>query len=452
MTMLQTFYQEASSRMTGLSFLLVVLPMFLFLYYIAPIRVRPVVMLAVSGFYLYIAAGGGNSLQVMAGSLLIDYAVLRIMVRMDKYPLRRKLCLWFVVGKNLLYLIVVGAMIQISAVPQMVGLQVYVLSSIDCALSLYRRESAVELHFVRFSAYCAFFPRMYVGPLLPYDDFASQLEGVRLDVTAVLRGLGRYIQGAAKTVILGGSLFRLYQSIEKISQVTVLSAWCLVFTLAFALYYMLSGYSDMARGIGEMFGIKLPQNFYYPYQSRNVQDFFERFNMTVTAFLRRTVYSALGEDRHGPFADSLNIMAVGMLLGLWFGLRVNYVVWGAYLALFVIFERYAFRRLLEKVPILFGRILTLGAVLSSFTIFSGDSLMGSVRLIGSMFRFSSVVNDQILYLLSSNWLLLLTSCVLATNGVSLLAARFRESVPRFSTFMSALLNLALLLLYVALSV
>lgn len=451
MTLLQTVYESLRLQLTGLSFMFMVLPVFLFLFYVVPGRARPAVLLVLSLGY-YLLAEPGN-LPVMLGAVAGNYAVLRLMERFDHDETARRICVGVAAVGNILVIIYCGTVAQVRMLPQVLGLQVYTLSALSAVIEAYRRETGYERSIIRFGLYCCFFPKLYAGPLVTCGDFTAQIGKGKLEVLPVLEGLGQFVEGAFKTAVIGSSLFALYRELQKLAaaEVTALSSWCTVFCVAFALYFMLDGFSDMAQGLGAAFGFRLPRNFYYPYQSRNVQDFFERFNITVHAFLRRTVYTALAGARNGPLADALNILVVGMLAGLWFGLRINYIAWGAFLALFVILERYVYPGLLKSIPTLFCRLGTLCVVLASFTIFLGDSLRGSVGLVRSMFDFGNLYNDQILYLISSNWLLLLISCFFATNATSLVVTKFRRNAPRLATAVLGAADFCILVLLLALT-
>lgn len=448
MSQLASIYGALPIALTQLSFLFVILPVFILAYYITPQRFRPWTLLAASLIF-YSMAQWGNLLP-MCASVVADYAALRIMAAFDHNQQVRRGCLAFSVVKNLGIIVYFGALVEMTSAAPLLGVQLYTLSAMGCVLAVYQRQLPYVRSIVRFGVYCCFFPALYAGPLLLYQELDSQLGGTTLRISRVLEGMGQLVGGVLKTAILGGQLYALYGAIRKLPEVTALSSWATVFCVAFALYFMLSGFGDMAGGIGAMFGLALPRNFYYPYQSRSVADFFDRFNITVSRYIRRTVYLPLQEGKNGPLADALNILVVGILMGLWFGLRLNYLVWGAYFALFIVLEKHVYPRLLKTIPTLFCRVGTLCIVLASFTIFLEDSLLKSMELIRSMLDFSRLFDDGILYLLSSNWLLLVLSCFLATNCVNLVAVKFRRAAPALAGIVLGLVDGAILVVYVAL--
>lgn len=449
MTLIKTVYDMLRFQMTGLSFLFVLLPLMLLAYYLFPPRMRPGVLLAES-LLIYHFGGLGN-LQVMLLSILVDYLLLRLMEYLDGDERKRRLLLWASIVKNLALIIWVGLLVQSRELPQQqIGLTIYTLSAIGCLFAAYRRDIPYERNIIRFALYCCFFPKLFAGPRHPYERYTEELGAAALRPDRMLSGGGSFIQGAFKTAIFGGSLYNLSQSAAALSN-TALAAWLHVFSFAFAIYYMLSGYSDMALGIGAMFGLTLPRNFYYPYQARSVGDFFERYHMTIGDFLRGAVTSGLARDPNRRRADILGILLTGMLFGLWFGMRPSYLLWGLYLALFIVMERYLYPVLLENIPTLFSRIATLCVVLAGFTIFLCDTPLESVWLITTMFSFGNLFDNQVLYLLTSNWLLLLLSCFFATNIVNLAVVKLRRAAPVFAGALFGVLDIVILVLFLALS-
>lgn len=446
MTLMQTIYDMLRFQLSGLSFLFILLPLMLLVYYLFPPRMRPAVLLAES--LLLYRFGELGSLSVMLLSVLADYLLLRLMESVDQSESRRRLCFWVALGKNLLLLVWFGALVRMRTLPVPIGLPVYTLSALNCLLGVYRRELPYERNIIRFALYCCFFPTLFAGPMYPYREYLEQLEAARLQTNRLLAGAGQLIQGAFKTAVFGGGLYSLSQAAAPLD--TALAAWLCVFSFAFAFYYMLSGLSDMAQGIGAMFGLTLPRGFYYPYQSRSVEDFSERFHITVGDFLRDLVrfVQGGGRTRTGEIAG---VLIVCSLMGLWFGFRLNYLLWGLYLGLFIVMERYVYPRLLENMPTLFSRAATLCVILASFTIFMGNTPAESVGLVSAMFSFEGMVDDKVLYLLTSNWLLLVLSCFFATNIVNLVVVKLRRVAPGPAAAVFGIIDLGILFIYLALN-
>ena len=255
-----------------------------------------------------------------------------------------------------------------------------------------------------------------------------------------------YIGGFAKLVILAQGNLAVKQSIEQMENATgtVLSVWILIITTTFGLYYTLTGYCDMARGLGCFFGLRFPENFHSPFQSRTVSYFFNRFNITVTQFINRYVYVFLGGDSNGVLSTIVNTLLTTMLMGLWFGIRLNTLVWGIYFAAFILLERYFLMRFLEKMPPIVDRIYTFIVVMFSFTIFSGSSLRVTAYYIKSMFGLNHLpfANSAVSYILTTNYLLLLCSFFCATSLSSLVGKFVHNKLPRLADLLGTVVYLA----------
>lgn len=440
--------------MTGLTFVYVLLPVMLAVFLLFPPVWRSWAVLGVSVVYLFFVER--TWLPLMLLSIALDWAAMLVMEKWDDNPKIRKSCLVFSVVKNLGLIMAFGAFVQLGMVSvEPFGLKVLALSSMGCVIEAWSREMPYLKSPVQYALYCCFFPRLPFGPLVKCSEFAPQLESPNPTPMEMLRGLGLYVQGAVKVGVLASSLEALYGNLLAIpaGEITVAGTWVTVFVLALAVYYRFSGYCVMARGIGTMVGIAIPQNFYFPYQAQSVGDFLGRFNMSLWKFLNETVYRGLRGEKSGPLADTLNLLLMGMFCGLWFGMRINYLVWGAYLALFYALEKHAYPHLVAGAPTLFRRVYTLCIVLSSFTIFGADSLGDSAVTITRMLGFGRIpfVNDRLGYLLSTNWLLLVVSVLFATSAVSLLFSFLDKHLPRAGQVLTGVTNAFLLLLLTVLA-
>lgn len=454
MTPLEILHNLIPMNLASLSFVYVLLPVCLLVFYLAPVRFRPAVLLAASiGFYMLAEP---KHIILCATVIVADYVFTEAVVMLRGHFLRR-VFMWLCVIMNLSLAGYYGVLAQLGKTAPPLGLVVICVSGIDAALEAYREDEPQSRNVIRFALYLMFFPRLYAGPLANPQDFYKSCGNIRPDTATVLTGFGRFAEGLLKYAAIGRSLFLLYESIRSIpaGEVSVLSAWALVLSFALALYYTLSGIADISRGIAGMFGIALPQNFYYPLQSRSVSDFFERFNMTVGAFLKRTVMTPLSPSPEKPdgVADSINILLVSMLWGLWFGIRINCFAWGIFTAVFLIMEKYIYPRALNAVPTLFCRGYAFFISLLGFTVFAGDTLEQSRSYFSHMFGLNGtdVFNGRILYILSMNWILLLISVMLATNIIGLLITATRKAFPRASIPVFAAIDVCALILFTSLT-
>jgi len=440
-------------RLTSLALLYVILPVALAVYIPLPRRLRPVWLLAVSLAYYALVAPG--FLYLLLLSVLADFLILRIMDRCDSLRLLRAILLGVCAVKNLGMILCNTLRAQSPQVTVMAGTAILCLSGLDCVWGAWRREYPCERNIIRFSLYCCFFPRLQAGPLMRYDAFARQLRDPAPKPAKMLEGAAGILFGVVKFQFFGTALAGIGQTLRHYGagEASVLSGWCMVITLALSVYYQFSGICDIARGIGLLFGLELPKNFYYPYQARSVQDFFERFNASYYSFLRRTVYAGLREDQNGLPADILNTLMVGMLFGLWFQLGPNKLLWGAFLAVFALLERYLYPALLRGLPTLFARAYTFVVVMVSFALYVGESLPQSAGYLKVLFGLGvPLQNNRILYFLSNSWPFLLVSCFLATSILSLADIALRKTSGRLWAAVLTPVCAGLLLLSAALLV
>lgn len=438
-----------------LSFLLVFLPVSALIYYAVPPHYR-VFTLFLASLYFY-ASISPLGLLVMLASVGADYLMAKPLFLWGKRDRRATALLLLAAAKNILLFVSLSSWSQLRDTEMPIGVVVYAFTSLGYLVDLYNGEADLAASFYEYGLFCCFFGKLYVGPILAYSDLSRQLREFRPSLTRVGGGVVLLLHGLAKKVILADSLEVLTRQLREIPYLdkTVLSVWLLIICSIFQIYYTLSGYSDMARGIGGIFGLELPENFHYPLQAESVTDFFSRFNISANRFVRKYVYGALGAEDNGPLATTLNIMLITMLMGLWYGIRLNYLVWGASLGVFIVAETIWGDRFFTKVPVLVRRCYTLVVIIVSFAWYSSLSLSQGLFYLQTMFglrtwellrglggggTYAMLWSGESLYLLSQNWLLL-AACVLGgTNILHGNAQRLQHRFPRAMEGVSLLVN------------
>ncbi|MCL2857135.1 MAG: hypothetical protein FWE19_05365 [Oscillospiraceae bacterium] len=431
--------------MTGLAFVYVALPVAVALYLLFPAGARPGALLGFSlAYYLLV---GPEMLPYMLAVAAADLAALAIMARYDHNQKTREACLIFSVAKNLgAILVFQGMATRWQAGPETaLGLYVVTLSGLGCVLEAYRRQIPKDINPIHFALYCFFFPRLAAGPLITYRDFVPQLEQSGATPGQMGKGFCIFLQGAVKFRLLGEGLHIFYDTLRHIppEEVSVLGVWTGILALGLSVYLRFSGCADMARGIGGMLGLTLPKNFDYPYQAKSVGDFFARFNFSLTGYIREVL---------GPrYADGLiGLLVVGVASGLWFGLSVGRLVWGIYLALFLLLERRLYPGFVKRAHPVFGRVYALTVILLSFAMFGANSLGEIAQTVTIMFGFGDLPlqSDRLGYLLASNRLLLIAGVILATSALTKTGAFLKTRIPAGATavlaFIASLILLVLL--------
>lgn len=448
----------------SLRFLYLFLPITILIYYFLPRRScqwKNAFLLLVSLAFYGLSAPG--FLPVLCLLAVTDYLLGRGLERLSVLPQQsaaaelrqkrlRKLLLGAGLVKNLGLLLVLEILDQLGtlrgkAIP--LGLLVYVFTACGYLIDVYKRDVSSEKNLLDYALFGLLFCKCYNGPLVRYDQMREQLKGRRASLSGISTGIVLLIWGLAKYGILARNLQSIYLQAKSIGaeEPSMLGSWMIVVTLALTVFFRLSGYCDMARGLGHIFGFELPKNFYYPYQSQGMSDFSYRFNMTVSRFFRHYVYDALGTSDRRVLPLILNTSLVSMLMGLWFGVRLNYILWGLYIAFFALLEELWLEKYLRKIPAFFTRTYTFVLAMLSFVIFGGDSVKQSLEYVRYMFGGGDLLySGSIVYLIGSNYLLLILSLLFSTSLFSRVGGLLEKKFPLFSQLGTVVVNAALLLL------
>ena len=429
----------------SLTFLFLFLPASMLVYYLCPNRAKNAALTGIS--LAFWALADWWAMVLLVTSVLVDYALAVGIVRGGGDLRRRKLLMLLCVGKNLGLLALFGSLAQLGYLASPLGLTVCTMTSLGYLIDIYRGDAPLERDLSRFLLLCVFFGKLWAGPVISYGYLQPYLEHKELSLSGIGRGMSLFVLGLGKKVILAGGSLSLCSQVQQLpaEETSVLSVWLLVISFTFSLYFSISGFCDMARGLAKIFALELPENFYYPFQSRTVTDFFHRFNITVNRFFEEYVFLYLGGAQNGVAATILNTLVTAMLMGLWFGIRLNYLAWGVYIACFMLLERYWLEKYLSRIPPIFDRIYTFAVVILSFAIFAAPTLPQGFGYLKVMFGLCDLpmATARVLYLIRTNYLLLLLCFFSCTSLVSLgwewLEQRFPSASHGMAVGCSALL-------------
>lgn len=433
----------------SLTFIYLFLPLSVLIYYITPARAKNAILVLISLAFYTLAEP--RYLPLMLGSVLFDYICCRVMEHAGG-QLRRVLMM-AVFAKNAMLVILLSAFTQNRELWSPLGVMIYAVTSLGYTIDVYSGEIPPEHNLIDFALFCVLFVKLPAGPLVRWNELSGQLKSRRPSLTLISEGVILYIQGLAKKVLIGSSMTAVYDQLAAFPRTSqsVVSSWMMTAALAFAIYFNLSSLCDMARGLGKMFSLELPRNFYYPYQSRSVTEFVSRFNITVSDFFRAYLpESWRGKNKTGA-QMVLGLAVVTLLWGCWFGFRVNFIIWALYFVLFQLIEKLGLGTLLSKIPALFSRLYTFAVVLLSFVIFAGNSVDQSIRYFKAMLNLGGpkLYTDRAMYIVSSNYVLLIIAFVLCTSLTHTLLRRLHKKVPMFSNLLSIAINTVLLLISTA---
>lgn len=385
---------------SSLTFLFAYLPLTLAVYFLAPLRWRNLVLLLVSLFFY----GWGEPvyITIMVLSILIDYTHGLLV---EKYRADDKKARWFVgqsVVFNLLLLgffkywdflaanlsLLPGVSLPLLGIPLPIGISFFTFQTMSYTIDVYRRDAPVQRNIVSFGAFVTMFPQLIAGPIVKYKTVAAALDHRVHTAEDFALGARRFCVGLAKKVLLANSIGALWEAClaaQGAGTLTIAGGWMGLLAFGFQIYFDFSGYSDMAIGLGRIFGFRFNENFDYPYLSASVTEFWRRWHMSLTSWFREYLYIPLGGNRDGTVRTLRNILIVWFCTGFWHGASWNFVLWGLYFALWLILEKYVFRRALERLPTFFKHFYTLAVVFVGWGIFAMEDLGVCGRYLAACF-------------------------------------------------------------------
>ena len=452
---------------SSITFLFVFLPVTLAVYYLAPVQMRNLVMLAASLFFY--AWGEPVYIILMLLSILMNYYCgLDIDGKRNSPQLARR-SLIFAVAANVLVLgffkyyglimeTVNGTLpvdIPYRVLPLPIGISFYTFQALSYIVDVYRGEARAQKKFTWFAAYICMFPQLIAGPIIRYVDIEEQLRQRSFGIVKFGRGAMFFIRGLAKKVVIANSIGTVYEQVMQlpVGTVSVLTSWVGCLAYAFQIYFDFSGYSDMAVGLGKMFGFEFRRNFHYPYVSKSITEFWRRWHISLSTWFREYVYIPLGGNRCGGQRNMVNLILVWALTGLWHGAEWNFLLWGLYYGVLLILEKHVWGALMDRLPGVIQHIYTFVLVMVGWVFFFSPDLGSALDYIGMMFGMgaSALADRQAVFLLTTHWLLFLL-CILGSSSIGWTILRaFMESYKKGRTqrIMSCVIYMGIFLVSVA---
>jgi alginate O-acetyltransferase complex protein AlgI len=419
---------------SSLLFLFRFLPAVLLFYYILPGRLRNLVLFLAS--LLFYAWGEPIYVGLILFSALVDYTAGRVVAYCRETGRQTGAVLGVifsaVVNLGLLgffkygnfFLQIFHGMTGLS-VPALhlslpIGISFYTFQTMSYTIDVYRSEAKVQRNFITFGAYVSLFPQLIAGPIIRYRDIAEQLDHRKESLDEFCRGIVRFTVGLGKKVLIANQMGQLWETVSVMTsgELTTASAWLGVAAFTLQIYFDFSGYSDMAIGLGRMFGFSFPENFRHPYESRSITEFWRRWHISLGTWFREYVYIPLGGNRKGIGRQIVNLGVVWLLTGLWHGASFNFVLWGIYYGVLLVLEKFFWKKWLEKIPSFFCHLYTMLLVMIGWSLFSWQDMADGTLYLRTMFLSANGIgiwDNQTLYLLSSYLILLLVAVVGSTS-------------------------------------
>ena len=410
---------------SSIAFLFYFLPITLALYYILPKRCRNFVLLIAS--LIFYAYGEPTYVLIMILSITFSYIYGLLIDKFGKYSKIFLLLSIFTSIGLLIYFKYTNFIIEninlwlsnkvdFINVVLPIGISFYTFQMLTYIVDLYRGNVKVQKNIFKLGLYITLFPQLIAGPIVRYETVEEQLENRVHSFDKFALGVRRFIIGLGKKVLIANLLGELAQVFLGSNDISVLFYWIYGVAITLQIYFDFSGYSDMAIGLGKMFGFDFLENFNYPYVAKSVTDFWRRWHISLSSFFRDYVYIPLGGNRVSKIKWFRNILIVWLLTGIWHGAAWNFVIWGLYFGVILILEKVLIGKYIEKLPSILSRVYVLLIVMISFIIFSGESSKQIFEHLGGLIGCKDIplVSQESLYYFKSYFMILIVGIVGST--------------------------------------
>ena len=368
------------------TFLFGFLPAVVVLYYLCPRRCRNVLLLVSS--LIFYGWGEPKYVLLMLVSILLNYfcGLAAGKRQTQQRSVRGVLIVGVVLNLGMLGFFKYGTFFFGSAFPDIplpIGISFYIFQAMSYLIDVCRREVEVQKNVLTFGTYVTLFPQLIAGPIVRYRDVAEMLECRRENLPQFSRGVQRFVVGLSKKVLLANT----FGAAWNVLQVTTgtAAAWLGLLCYTLQIYFDFSGYSDMAIGLGQLFGFTFLENFNYPYISASITEFWRRWHISLSTWFKEYVYIPLGGNRKGLARQIFNILVVWLLTGLWHGASWNFVLWGGYYAALLILEKCWLLKAGEKLPLVLRRMMTMVLVMLGWALFYFEDLGALGAFLGRLF-------------------------------------------------------------------
>ena len=422
---------------SSIPFLFYFLPAVLILYFLVPRKLKNAVLLVFS--LVFYAWGEPKYIFLMIATIGLFFGCGQAIEKAKTKGMKK---LWLtvsvVISLGLLAVFkyadfllssvnaVIGTSIPLLKLALPIGISFYTFQCLSYTIDVYRGNTPAQRNILSFGAYVSLFPQLIAGPIVRYVDVARELDNRTHSWEKISTGLRRFLAGLAKKILLANSFGQLTVLFRDSDEKSVLFYWVYAIAFMLQIYFDFSGYSDMAIGLGKIFGFDFLENFDYPYLSKSISEFWRRWHMSLGSWFRDYVYIPLGGNRVKPARWVFNVLVVWLLTGLWHGAAWNFVLWGLLYAVFLLIEKWV--PAIQKLPSFLRHTYVLLVVMLGFVLFNAADLKQALSDIGGLFGFGGVplVTTQTLYYLRSYAVLLAAGILGATPLVKTLTGKLTE--------------------------
>ena len=415
---------------SSILFLFRFLPIVLLLYFVVPKKYKNFVLFIVSLIFY----GWDEPLYIflMLFSTVLDYSVGRAIeksrLKNSKNGAKLALLCSVVINLGLLgffkysnFVIntinsIFGADIPNLDITLPIGISFYTFQTLSYSIDAYRGKVDIQHNIVNFGAYVSMFPQLIAGPIVQYKTVARELDNRKVTVDDFAYGVRRFAQGLAKKVLIANTVGELFNELAcKTDGLSAATAWLGVIAFTLQIYFDFSGYSDMAIGLGRMFGFRFLENFIYPYESKSITEFWRRWHISLGSFFREYLYIPLGGNRKGKGRQVLNLFIVWALTGLWHGANWNFVIWGLYYFVILVIEKFVLKKLLDKAPSFIAHIYTVVIFVIGWAIFAYPDMADGGYYVSSLLGQNGLYSSDTLYYLVNYGAVLVLGILFSTS-------------------------------------
>ena len=423
---------------TSISFLYYFLPALIIIYFITPKKYKNIILLIASLiFYFY---GEPKYVFLMILEIIIAYigAIL-----IDKYKNQSKNILITTLFIHVFLLIIFkytdfiiqtineisNANIKLLNIALPIGISFYTFQIISYVIDVYNGKAKVQHNIINLATYVSLFPQLVAGPIVRYQTVEKELDDRVHSFNNFAYGIRRFSIGLAKKVLIANALGELCNKAFALNETTVIFYWIFGISYMLQLYFDFSAYSDMAIGLGRIFGFHFPENFNYPYISKSITEFWRRWHISLSTWFKDYVYIPLGGNRDGKYKQIRNILIVWLLTGIWHGANWTFLIWGLLFGIILIIEKIFLNKFMEKLPSFIRRLYVLFIVMILFVIFNSDNMSVALTNIKGLFGMNGEVfiNDYTLHYLKSYLPLLIIALFGSTPFIKILIDKLRKN-------------------------
>ena len=449
---------------SSLIFLFIFFPLTLLLYFIARnIKTKNFILVVAS--LIFYSWGEPVWVILLIFSSILDYTVSHAIEKHRNQPITKfYLAVSVIINLGLLAIFkysgffistinsAFGLSLPEPAFSLPIGISFYTFQTMSYSIDVYRGNVKAQKSFMNFLMFVSLFPQLIAGPIVRYSDIEDQISKRTVTTEAFSAGTTRFMAGLGKKVLIANYAGSLATSLLKdIDSAAVMSVWFGVLFYAFQIYFDFSGYSDMAIGLGKMFGFDYPENFKYPYISTSITEFWRRWHITLSSFFRDYVYIPLGGNRVGVPRQILNLLIVWGLTGLWHGASWNFVLWGLYYFFFLCLEKFILKKFFDKIPSPIRWLYSMSVVLVGWMIFYFDDFQTLITAFSVAFghagnAFTDPVSET---LVINNVPFILIAAIASTPVLNVIRRLVEKSSPLTESILRIVYNIVMLILCVA---